>query len=110
MNAVDARVMNAVALFVIPLQAEGRPLGVLVLSRSEPRQFTEFDRRLARLLGAQAAVLLANSRMYQQMKDALASRTRLLRQRRALAAANAVIQSSDPLHDSLQQIARIVPA
>lgn len=101
---------GAAGRIIVPLDVEGRRLGVLVLNSSGPREFTDFDRRLGKLLGAQAAVLLANSRMYQQMKDALQSRSRLLRQRQALAAANAVIQSTDPLHDSLQQIVKIVPA
>lgn len=104
-----ARLFGAAALILIPLQVQGRRIGILGLNDSRPRTFTAFDRRLGELLASQASVILYNSQLYERMRSALEARTQLLMQRRALTAVNAAIQSPTTLEGSLQQITRLLP-
>ena len=104
-----ARLFGAAALILIPLQVQGRRIGILALNDSRPRTFTAFDHRLGELLASQASVILYNSQLYERMRSALEARTRLLMQRRALTAVNAAIQSPATLEGSLQQITRLLP-
>jgi serine phosphatase RsbU (regulator of sigma subunit) len=51
---------------VVPLVAEGRSIGVLVLDTRQPRAPNEEDVRLLRLIANQAAIALENARLYQE--------------------------------------------
>ena len=104
-----ARLFGAVAAILIPLQVQGRRIGLLALLDSRRKAFTAFDRRLGELLASQASVILYNSQLYERMRSALEARTRLLRQRQALTAVNAAIQSPMTLEGSLQQITLLLP-
>jgi two-component sensor histidine kinase len=97
---------NAVSLILIPFDVENRGVGLLTLSSSEPKSFTEFDRKIAQMLGTQASVILSNAQLYERTRAALEMRTRVLKQREALALA---IQSSDTIENSLGQIVRLIP-
>jgi GAF domain-containing protein/anti-sigma regulatory factor (Ser/Thr protein kinase) len=109
-NVETMRAFGVVSLFMIPLQVEGRAIGLLALSESRPRNFTDLDRRIAAMLGSQASVILSNSQLYERMRSALESQTRLLKQRQALTAANAAIQSTGTIAESLKQITELLPA
>jgi GAF domain-containing protein len=101
---------GVVSMVLIPLRLNNRPIGLVTLSSPQPHEFTDLDRRIAQLLASQASVIFSNAQLYNKMKSALESRTRLLRQRQALSAANAVIQANDSIEESLRQITRLVPA
>jgi two-component sensor histidine kinase len=58
-------------MIMIPLQVDGRSIGIMVLSDSHPRKFSDADRRLAHLLGSQATVILANNQLYEQTREGL---------------------------------------
>jgi two-component sensor histidine kinase len=109
-NRDAARMFDVAAIILIPLKVEGRRIGLLVLTNPQPRRFVDSDRRLGELLGAQASVILSNNQLYERMRSALDARSRLLRQRQALSAANAAIQSTDTIGNSLQQITQLLPA
>jgi two-component sensor histidine kinase len=104
------RAFDAKSLILIPLRLENRPIGLLTLSSSRPREFSDLDHRIAELLGSEASVMLANQQLYQQMRTALESSQRLLRQRQAIWAANAAVRSHGALDDMLSQIVRLVPS
>ena len=104
------RLFEVTAIVLIPLHVEGRRMGVLALIDSKPRTFSQSDRLLGELLGAQASVILSNNQLHDRMRSALDARSKLLKQRRALTAANAAIQSTDTIGHSLGQITRLVPA
>jgi two-component system, sensor histidine kinase PdtaS len=106
-TAVQAFVARA--LILIPLRLESRPIGLLTLSSSDPREFTRLDRRIGELLGAQASVVLSNQQLYHTMRSALEASQRLLRQRQALSAA-AAIQAHDAVEGCLDQIVRLMPS
>ncbi len=65
------KAFEAAAMIMIPLKVEGRSIGIMVLSDSQPRKFSDADRRLAHLLGSQATVILANHQLYEQMREGL---------------------------------------
>ena len=77
LNAEVVDTFHATAMILIPLSVGERKLGLLALSSSRPRHFSPGDRRLARLLGSQAAVILGNSELYARMGDALRTQQRL---------------------------------
>lgn len=81
-NPEVVRLFRARSLVLIPLQLEGERIGLLTLCGSRPRRFTDADRRLVELLGAQASVILANSRLYGQMRVLLGRTEDLLAQTR----------------------------
>lgn len=97
------------SMIVIPLHIGDRKLGLLTLSSSRPRQFTAGDRRLANLLGSQAAVILANSELYARMAESLRTQQRLFEQREALFAVNAAVYQAAGFRESLQTIAELAP-
>lgn len=100
-------VFDARSLILIPLRLESRPIGLLTMSASEPREFTNLDRRICELLGAQASVVLSNQQLYQTMRSALESSQRLLQQRQALSAV--AIRSRGTVEDSMAQMVRLIP-
>jgi GAF domain-containing protein len=97
------------ALILIPLRLESKPIGLLTMSSSAPREFTRLDRRICELLGAQASVVLSNQQLYQTMRSALEASQRLLHQRQALSAA-AAFQSHGAVEGALDQIVRLMPS
>jgi two-component sensor histidine kinase len=103
------KAFEARSLILIPLRLDNRPIGLLTLSSSRPKEFTDLDRQIGELLGSQASVVLSNQQLYQQMRSALESSQKLLRQRQALSAAYA-IQCSGAIEDALSQIVSLVPA
>ncbi|MEJ2750871.1 MAG: GAF domain-containing protein, partial [Anaerolineae bacterium] len=53
----------------VPLVAQGRTLGLYSLTKNEPGFFTEEHQRLAEALASQAAIALANARLYEQIEN-----------------------------------------
>lgn len=51
---------------VLPLIAEGRSVGALVVNSRQPRMLKESELRLLRLLGNQVAIALEKARLYQE--------------------------------------------
>ncbi len=100
---------RVVAMILIPLSVGDRKLGLLALSSSKPRRFTAGERRLAKLLGSQAAVILGNSELYARMADAMRNQQRLFEQREALFAVNAAVYQASSFRESLQMIAELAP-
>ncbi|HEX2971950.1 MAG TPA: ATP-binding protein, partial [Tepidisphaeraceae bacterium] len=68
------------AVILIPLHIENRCIGLMALSDSHPRRFTSAERRLAKLLGSQASVILANNRLYEQTRRDAQTKAVLLRE------------------------------
>jgi two-component sensor histidine kinase len=74
------RMFGVVSMILIPLQIEGRPIGLLTFSSSHPRRFTDLDRRIAELLGSQASVILSKDRLIEQTRRDALTKTTLLRE------------------------------
>ena len=103
-NSETIRFFGVTSLVVIPLHVRSQRIGLLVFSSSRRRHFSLSDRRLAELLGAQAAVILANSQLYEGMRAALAEQRKLLEQRDALAAASAAVYRAANLGAGLARL------
>jgi GAF domain-containing protein/anti-sigma regulatory factor (Ser/Thr protein kinase) len=98
------------ALVVIPLTVLGERIGMMTLSSSEPRRgFDDVERRLAEVLGSQAAVVLANNRLYQAQQSAAQKYKALVDQRELLYSTNASIFQTAGLDESLGRIAELAP-
>jgi two-component sensor histidine kinase len=85
------RASESRAMIMIPLRVENRSIGIMALSDSRPRKFTDADRRLARLLGSQASVILANNRLYEQMREGMELQKQLHEQSGRDAQAKAIL-------------------
>src|SRR6266850_4483649 len=85
------RKSESAAMIMIPLRVEHRSIGIMALSDSRPRKFTDPDRRLARLLGSQASVILAKNQLYEQMRTGLERQKQLVEQSGRDAEAKAIL-------------------
>ena len=54
------------ALAIVPLVAEGRSIGALVVDNRTPQQFTESEVRFLQLMANQAAIALEKARLHQE--------------------------------------------
>lgn len=100
---------KAGSLAVLPLYVGGRLLGLLFTTTIKPQLYNDSKRRLAKLLGSQAAVILANNDLYKRMADALRNQQRLFEQREAIYAVNAAVYQASSFQESLQIIAELAP-
>jgi two-component sensor histidine kinase len=98
------------SLILIPLTIEGSGIGMMVVANSLPRRFSDADRRLARLLGSQASVILANNRLYEQTRSILNEQKTLREQQEHLYAVNAAVYQAPTFAGSLRAITELVPA
>jgi CheY-like chemotaxis protein/signal transduction histidine kinase/HPt (histidine-containing phosphotransfer) domain-containing protein len=62
------RTRGPVSLLAVPMHYEDRPLGVIRLTKSGLRQFTDSHLRTLTILAGQAAVAMENARLYEGMK------------------------------------------
>ncbi len=100
---------KAGSLAVLPLYVGGRLLGLLFTTTIKPQLYNDSKRRLAKLLGSQAAVILANNDLYKRMADALRNQQLLFEQREAIYAVNAAVYQASSFQESLQIIAELAP-
>jgi two-component sensor histidine kinase len=68
------------AVILLPMIVNGKPLGVIGLSDHVVRDFSDVEVRMARLWAAQAAVILAQARLYDQLKQHSETNETLLRE------------------------------
>jgi signal transduction histidine kinase/CheY-like chemotaxis protein len=54
-----------------PLKVKGRVVGVMSISRMQPRPFEEEELRVLEMLAAQAAIAIENARLHQSVRDQL---------------------------------------
>ncbi len=60
----------------VPLQAQGRVIGMLAVSHAEPDRYDEHDGKLAAAFANQAAIAIENAQLYEQAKELAAVQER----------------------------------
>ena len=108
-NAKLSEDLNQRSLLAIPMVAGGTTMGVLILADLRPRYFTELDLTRAALWGRQAAIILANCRLYAQTNQALEEQRQIMRNRDQLYEVNTAIHRPGTLEEVLQRIADLAP-
>lgn len=94
----------------VPLISNQRPIGLLALADTKRRRFSEEERRLAGLLGAQAAMAIANARLYAQKDHAVRAAQQAQAQREALYATALDVQAAPSTEEAIQRLADRAPA
>ncbi len=100
---------NLRVVMQVPLMSGGKIIGVLMMGRFQPKEFSAADVRVAELWGSHAAVALANDALYRQMREALATSERLLQQRDSLFSVHEAISRPGSTDEVLQRIADLAP-
>ncbi|MCB9438480.1 MAG: GAF domain-containing protein [Anaerolineales bacterium] len=65
-SRLGCRTLDVASFVVVPLQAQGRAIGSVMLASSEPRVHAEREIRIYQALADQAAVQLENKRLFEQ--------------------------------------------
>jgi len=109
LNQALVRQLGLRALLQVPLIVEGKPIGAMLLGDRQVRHFTPAEVRLAELWGTFAAVAIANDKLYEQTRTALAAQQKLIEQRDALFAVNDAILRAQTTEEILQRIVDLAP-
>ncbi len=109
-NVVLVRKMGARSVVVIPLRLDGEAAGVMVVADGKPRRFTDADRTLVEMLGAKTAMVLANSRLYDQARATAGVYQNLLLQQDALYEVAAAVYHASSFDESAKAIVDRAPS
>ena len=109
LNTEALRQHRAGSAALLPLHAGGRLLGLLFATSTKPQEFSDSQKRLAKLLAGQAAVILSNSDLYQRMAEAMRHRQELFEHREAIFAVNAAVYQASSFEESLHIIVALAP-
>jgi two-component sensor histidine kinase len=97
------------SMALVPLLVEEKVIGLLSLCDARDH-ITPTQERLAKLWGAQAAVILAHARLYDQAQGALAAQRQLTAQRERLSSITATIYAQTSFDATLHTIVKLVPS
>jgi len=92
------------AAICCPLLVRGERIGVLHLDTSHPGAFSEEDARLVAAVGNQAAIAIANARLFEEL------RSENIRLRRALGESHRIVGDSPQMRQVLRVIRRVSPS
>ncbi len=95
------------AFAVVPIVHDGQSVGVFTLARIEARAFTEGQLRLTQTFANQAAIAIANARLFQELEERNRDVTEALDQQTAMAEVLEIISRSatdaQPVLDTLAE-------
>ena len=92
------------AAVAVPLLREGEPVGVLTVSRQEPRAFSENEITLLQTFADQAVIAIENVRLFKELEARTAALTRSVGQLTALAEVGRAVSSTLDLETVLTTI------
>jgi two-component sensor histidine kinase len=102
--------MGVRSVMQIPMIHQNEVAGVIMLADERPRKISQLDEQRVWLWGCQAAVMLSNCRLYQEMSQSLSHQQHLMAQRDALFRLNTAIQRPGELKEILHRIVELAPA
>lgn len=109
-NPQMGRQLGVRSLLLMPLIASGQIIGILALTDTIPRRYTQAQRQLADLLAAHVAVSIANSRLFERMDDAIRSLRRVQAQRDTLYTMSTAVQRARTVDEALARIVELAPS
>jgi len=95
------------SMLAVPMTADDKLVGVIVLSSLGYGQFDEFDQRLLEVLASQAAVAFENAKLLQAEREAAETSATLLRLSQALTGMPSPV---DILTEALATVSTLVPS
>ncbi|MCC7360249.1 MAG: GAF domain-containing protein [Anaerolineales bacterium] len=106
-------VLTAGACLAVPILHGEKALGVLAVEAAAPQPFTDAHQRLLTAIGAQAALVLENGRLFAETRQALTAAQERVTQLEALTSAlsnvAAALYSEDVIGLALEQFRRVLP-
>jgi GAF domain-containing protein len=91
-------------VLAIPLRHENAAVGALVVARVEVLPFTPNEIRLLEAFADQAAIAIANTRLFQELQERTAQLARSVEEQRALGEVSQVVSSSLDLQEVLTTV------
>jgi signal transduction histidine kinase len=96
--------VQARSCVALPLLGQAGVIGVLSVSRSEPRPFTDRDVELLETFADQAVIAIENARLFEELQERTRELTRAIGEQRALAEVSQAVSSSLDLQQVLTTI------
>ena len=88
------RIANFRAVLAVPMLRDGAPIGVIVMTRKEPRPFTDKQIGLATTFADQAAIAIGNVQLFDAVQARTRDLTKSLQQQTATSEVLQIISSS----------------
>jgi signal transduction histidine kinase/DNA-binding response OmpR family regulator len=99
-----ARAVTYRAVVAVPMLRDGRPIGGISVSRSEPGPFSEKQIELLRTFADQAVIAVENVRLFRELQARTAELTRSVEEQKALGAISQTVSSTLDLQTVLTTI------
>jgi signal transduction histidine kinase/CheY-like chemotaxis protein len=99
-----AQVFGPSSYAAVPLLRESRSIGILMVQRMRPDQFSRRQIALLETFADQAVIAIENARLFQQLQERTAQLTRSVGELRALGEVGQAVSSSLDLHEVLTTI------
>jgi len=93
------------SLLAVPMLREGRPIGTISLSSSEPAMFTERQMAMLETFADQAVIAVENTRLFRELEARTQELARSVEQLRSLAEVSRAVNSTLDLGEVLTTIA-----
>jgi GAF domain-containing protein len=74
-HAADSKAMNFLSVAAVPMLKDGRPLGAIVMARTQPGHFPKPQLDLLRTFADQAVIAIENARLLNELRESLQQQT-----------------------------------